>query len=304
MYDTHKEAHAVIFAAPLADPSESDLAYAVQENLFELFKAMAHALAGAEIVERDGLSYHHTFPSNPMFKGVWRTQLALDQVDAAIDETLAWFTARKAPFIFWWTGQGTAPADLGARLQARWLLDMAEQQAALAPGIKQTEQGAPGMVADLHRMNEAALLTVPAKFVIEEVATAAALLDFKRVFLASYEIPDWAGQGWVDATQAIGIGKTPWKMYVGYLNGEPVATNMLFNGAGVASVYAVGTVPAARGMGIGGAITLKPLLAARDMGYRHAVLFSTEMGASVYQRIGFRMTETRINRYLWRNPQS
>jgi GNAT superfamily N-acetyltransferase len=75
---------------------------------------------------------------------------------------------------------------------------------------------------------------------------------------------------------------------------------MLFNGGGVASVYAVGAVPAARGKGIGAAITLRPLLEAREMGYRHAVLFSTEMGYRVYQRIGFRDCGVRINRYLWR----
>ena len=180
--------------------------------------------------------------------------------------TLAWFAARKAPILFWWTGPGTAPADLGARLQARGLLDMAEQQAALAPGIKQTEMGAPCMAADLHKINETVLSTVPTGFVVEEVATETALQDFKHVFRASYEIPAWAGQAWVDATQAIGVGKTPWKMYVGYLDGLPVATNMLFNGAGVASVYCVGTIPTARGKGIGAAITLKPLLVARGYG--------------------------------------
>jgi GNAT superfamily N-acetyltransferase len=89
-------------------------------------------------------------------------------------------------------------------------------------------------------------------------------------------------------------------MFVGYLDGQPVATNMLFNGAGVAGVYAVATLPAARGKGIGGAITLHPLLLARATGYRYGVLFSTEMGARVYERIGFRLTGARINRYLWR----
>jgi ribosomal protein S18 acetylase RimI-like enzyme len=69
----------------------------------------------------------------------------------------------------------------------------------------------------------------------------------------------------------------------------------------VASVYAVATVPAARGKGIGAAITLKPLLEAREMGYRYAVLFSSEMGVRVYERIGFHLTNVRINRYLWRN---
>lgn len=28
---------------------------------------------------------------------------------------------------------------------------------------------------------------------------------------------------------------------------------------------------------------------------------ATEMGIRVYERIGFRMTDLRINRYLWRN---
>jgi len=78
-------------------------------------------------------------------------------------------------------------------------------------------------------------------------------------------------------------------------------TTILFNGAGMASVYGAGTLPEARGKGIGGAITLKPLLEARQLDYRYAVLFSTEMGIHAYERIGFRDCGVRINRYLWRN---
>jgi hypothetical protein len=111
------------------------------------------------------------------------------------------------------------------------------------------------------------------------------MCDFKKVFVETYEIPEWAGQAWVDATFKIGIGKTPWRIFVGYLYDQPVATNMLFNGGGVASVYAVATVSPARGKGIGAAITLKPLLDAHDEGYIYAVLFSTEMGKSVYSRL-------------------
>lgn len=82
---------------------------------------------------------------------------------------------------------------------------MAEQCVALAPGIKQTEQGAPCMAADLHRMNETALTAVPAGFRIEEVATESALHDFKQVFVESNEIPERAGRACVASTQAIGI---------------------------------------------------------------------------------------------------
>jgi GNAT superfamily N-acetyltransferase len=285
----------------LTQPTSAQLAAAVEENLFAMFQAMAAVLPGAELVEGEKLSYHLTSPSNPMFKGVWRTRLADDEADAAIEETIAWFKARNAPFLFWWTGPGTTPEDLGARLEARGLISMEEQSRQLAPGIKSTQAGAPGMVADLRQVNEAALTSVPPGFTIAPVASEADVYDFKRVFVASYEIPEWAGQAWVDATLQAGIGQSPWKMYLGRLDGEPVATNMLFNGAGVASVYAVATVPAARGKGIGGAITLKPLLEAREMGYHYAVLFSTEMGMRVYERIGFRMANARINRYLWRN---
>jgi GNAT superfamily N-acetyltransferase len=128
------------------------------------------------------------------------------------------------------------------------------------------------------------------------------LQDFKQVLIDGYDIPPLMAEGWAQAALGFGIGKTPWRMVLGRLNGEPVASHIVFNGAGVVGVYGIAVVPSARGKGIGAALTLKPLLEARDnAGYNYAVLFSTEMGSPVYQRIGFRMTDIRINRYLWRN---
>lgn len=293
--------------APLVNAASETLAVAVEENLFALFRAMAAVLPGGEIVEDDTLSCHLTFPSNPMFKGAWRTRLTSDEdgtVDELIDRTIDWFRTRSAPFMFWWTGPGTQPADLGERLVGRGLLSMEEQQKEVVHGLVQTEAGAPCMIADLHTMNEAVLEAVPSAFRIEEIGDEQSLAAFKDVFVAAYGIPEWAGQAWVDATQRIGIGRTPWKMYLGWLQGEPVATNILFNGGGIAGVYGVATLPNARGQGIGGAITLKPLLDARAMGYRYAGLFSSEMGIHAYQRIGFQLVEGRINRYLWRNDSA
>jgi hypothetical protein len=190
---------------------------------------------------------------------------------------------------------------LGARLEAHGLISFEGQAEEFAPGIHSSDLGAPAMVADLHNLNEAALASVPAGFTIEEIQDEAALYDFKQVFIESYEVPEWAAQAWVDATLDLGVGQTPWRMYLGRLNGAPVATNMLIPGGGVAGVIAVGTVPSARGKGIGGAITLKPLLDGREMGYHYGALFSTQMGYRVYERLGFRDTGARINRYLWRN---
>ena len=58
---------------------------------------------------------------NPMFKGVWNTRLANENVDAVIAETLAWFKARNAPFAFWWVTSQSEPADLRSRLLAHKL---------------------------------------------------------------------------------------------------------------------------------------------------------------------------------------
>jgi GNAT superfamily N-acetyltransferase len=285
----------------LSTASDDELARAVFENLHDLFRAMAGSLGG-EVSETDRLSKHISFPTNPMFKGVWGTRLSAEEADREIVETIRWFKTREASFFFWWTEPETTPIDLPERLRAHGLIDMAEQQKELAAGIHQTELGAPCMVAELSSMNESVMHKAPDGFEIREIANQAELFDFKKVFVETYQIPDWAGQAWVDAEVKVGIGKTPWRMFVGYLNGEPVATNMLFNGGGVASVYAVATIPSAQGKGIGAAITLKPLLEARDKdGYKFAVLFSTEMGVRVYERIGFRLTSARINRYLWRN---
>lgn len=160
----------------LTEATEEELAEAVQENLFALFGAMATVLPEAEIVMGQGLNYHHAFPTNPMFKGVWGTNLANGDLNTTIDNTIAWFQARNAPYFFWWTGPGTCPDNLGEQLQAHGLLDMAEQQQELAAGIKQTSLGAPGMVADLHHMNEAVLEQTPSSFTIIKVNNRAELI--------------------------------------------------------------------------------------------------------------------------------
>ncbi len=104
----------------------------VERNLHDLFRAMAR-LKGAEIDETGPVSRHHSHPSNPMFKGAWATRLTEDDADAGIDDTIAWFRSRRAPYFFWWTGPDATPVDLPDRLRAKGLLSMAEQQTELAP---------------------------------------------------------------------------------------------------------------------------------------------------------------------------
>ena len=271
--------------APLINPSDDELNFAFAANLFDLFRAMSH-LPDAELQERAQLSRHVAMPFNPMFKGVWGSRLDAGEADEAILETIAWFKQRQVPFAFWWVDPRTTPTDMGARLQAH--------------GFAPWEIDAPGMAAELNLLKFDALTRVPEGYVQECITDERGLHDFKEAFVNGFEVPEWAGQAWVDATLAFGIERAPWRCYVGRLHGKPVASNMLFNGAGVASVFGVATVPEARGKGIGAAITLQPYLDAMHMGYQHGVLFGTELGAPVYRRIGFRDVGATISRYLWR----
>lgn len=281
------------------DVARSTLDMAVAGNLHALFRAMC-GLPGAEFEAMKGLCRHHSFPSNPMFKGVWQCRLSGAELDHAIDEAVAWFTHRKAPYFFWWTDPGTPLAGLAKALEARGLIDVEGQARDLAPGIVQSAQGSPCMALRLAEMDSDRLAAADRELVIQPVRDEEGLHDFARVFVDTYRIPAWAAQGWIDATLAFGITRAPWQFHVGRVQGKPVATTILFCGAGVASVYGVAVLPQAQGRGYGAAITGVPLLQAMAQGYEYAVLFSSEQGLRTYGSLGFRRTGGHINRYLWR----
>src|SRR5262249_755982 len=104
----------------LTNPAET--AAAVEENAFDLFRAMAAHLPSSQLIETDHLSHHLTPPGNPMFKGVWRTHLTAENADAVIEHTLDWFKSQDVPFLFWWTSPRSTPADIGERLIAHGLI--------------------------------------------------------------------------------------------------------------------------------------------------------------------------------------
>lgn len=270
---------------PRSDLSEDELSHAFADNLFELFRAMTY-LPGAELDESSQLSCHLAPPFSPMFKGIWRSRLAEHEADGAIVKVVDWFKRRSAPFAFWWLDSRATPVNLAERLQAH--------------GFVPWEEHALGMAAELSALKYELMANVPQGYTQERVADEQGLIDFKTAFVNGFEVPEWAGQAWVDATLAFGIENAPWQCYVGRLNGTPVASSILFNGAGVASVFGVATVALARGKGIGAAITLIAYEQARLIGYRYGVLFGTELGVPVYHRIGFRDGGSTMSRYLWR----
>ena len=256
----------------------------MEGNLVDLYRAFT-TLPGAELVESDRLCYHHAIPSNPLFKAVWRTNLPAVEADAAIDQVIDWYSARSAPFFYWWVDPHTRPEDLPRRL--------------LAKGFTKFMSDLPCMAIDLQNLNEE--IPPPQGFTLQQASSLEQLVQWRDIFVAAYDAPAFAAQAWVDATLSLGIDRAPWQMVLGLFEGKPVACGTFFEAAGVVGVLNIGTLESVRGRGIATAITTQPLLETHQRGCRIAVLFASELGYPVYLRLGFQDLEYKLSRYIWFN---
>ena len=80
--------------------------------------------------------------------------------------------------------------------------------------------------------------------------------------------------------------------YLGFVDGTPAATATRFASHRIAGVFNVSTVPADRGRGVGAALTWRAALDGRVEGCVASSLQASEMGLSVYRRIGYREVMT------------
>jgi GNAT superfamily N-acetyltransferase len=103
-----------------------------------------------------------------------------------------------------------------------------------------------------------------------------------------FEMPQFAVEGLFEVLSALGLTEeSPWRNYVGRLDGEAVTTASLAFVAGVAGIYNVATLPKVRRRGLGTAMTIAALREARELGYRIGILQSSAVGTSIYRRLGF-----------------
>jgi len=90
----------------------------------------------------------------------------------------------------------------------------------------------------------------------------------------------------------------PWVRFAGLVGGEAMASSGLLLHGGVAGVYNVTTVIAARRRGVGTAMTLAAIDHAAGLGYRVAVLGTSPMARRLYEHLGFREI-VREAEYIW-----
>ncbi len=265
----------------LQDTSPAALIAAIEDNQFSMIPA-CHKWPQAEVYDGDDIKWAMTCIPFPLFNSVFRARLATQQIDSMIQSVMARAEARQVP-VLWWTGPQTQPADLGAHLEAH----------GFAP-----EGHIPGMAIDLMTQQENGAV-IPG-FSIQKVCDTGSLKTLCQVLIDGFGMPDFVADAYFDFMRHVGFkaDSSAALLYLGWLKSQPVATSMAVLAAGVAGIYSVTTLPEARCRGIGARMTLAPLCEARAMGYRVGILQASEMGASVYRRLGFQ-EYCQLNQYVW-----
>ena len=264
----------------LENCSTASLVGAIEANLCAVWSLFGR-VPGTEA--HDGPDALWTLTDVPcaLLNAVHRARLEGPEVDATIELVISRGRARGVPLL-WLTSPATRPADLASFLEAHGfvrgdeMLGMANELASL------TEEPAP----------------VPG-LVVSEPGDEAELHTWCVTAAAAFEYPPFVGEFFERWLHALSPAvRSSLALYLGRLDGEAVASSMLVPGAGVAGIYCVATLPAARRRGIGSALTLRALLEGRARGYRVGVLAAEEAGVGLYRRLGLQ-EYCKIGCYLW-----
>jgi ribosomal protein S18 acetylase RimI-like enzyme len=255
----------------LTDLSSESLVAAIRGNASAWWRYLGSS-SKAEYYDSPELSCLLTGIPTPSMNTVVLKHVDPGRAGEFIDRTLAHVRSRGVAKCSWWMGPGAQPAVLGPHLEARGL---------------PYREGAPGMAVDLVALNED--LPAPAGLTIEHVEETETLSTWAHAAFVGLGLPVTSVQSGIDLFEGLGFD-LPLRSYLGFLDGEPVATSQLFLGAGVAGIYVVSTLPQARRQGIGTTMTLAPLREARALGFRIGILHSSPMGVGMYRRLGFQET--------------
>jgi ribosomal protein S18 acetylase RimI-like enzyme len=204
------------------------------------------------------------------FNIICRSRLDGAGVRAAAGDAIARFARAQRPFS-WWVGPADQPGDLGSVLEELGL-QRAESSVAMALPLASLS-GPPAPIPGLE---------------VRRVRTEAELEALAQMAAANWTPPDPEVLAFYRLTAAalLDAGAPRW-LYVGYLDGEPVATAEATVQARTVGLFNIGTRESFRGRGIGSTMTWQPLNDAAAAGCDLAVLQADEGAVGLYRRLGF-----------------
>jgi GNAT superfamily N-acetyltransferase len=260
---------------------------ALEANMEEEMMYFGRTLTGGEIYN-DG-EVEGFFTGRKSLNGILRTHLhsvEKEPIEAKIKAVLHYFQEKQVSKIGWSVGQDTQPAQMDVYLESCGFTKIPDENLGMALDVE--------MVHSEEKQLEG--------LEIHEIEDLASLEILKRMEIEGFGSSEEMAQNYYDMYASAGFGPgTVWRHWAGWWHGEAVAATSLLFHAGVAGIYGVTTLPAARRQGIAQALVLHAIKEAKRSGYRIVVLSPTEMSEGIYHRLGFR-TYTRIRHFSYTMP--
>jgi ribosomal protein S18 acetylase RimI-like enzyme len=243
---------------------DAEIIWRADANYHAVSALLASGHDGGEARERDGLLVINTGLPIAAFNVAFVTR-PLTEPEGLVREAAAYYDGAGLPFI----------------VRVRDGLDPAAERACEAIGLPYGDT-VPGMalapIAQA-RGGVAGLEVRPAQ-------TGADFDTFFDIVCGVFDFPIEMAHALF--TEAI-MRRPDAGHYIGYLDGEAVATSTLVATHRTAGIFNVATRPDFRGRGIGEAMTWACVRRGAEMGCVMAALQASEMGRPVYERMGFRL---------------
>ncbi|WP_435348558.1 GNAT family N-acetyltransferase [Haloarchaeobius sp. HRN-SO-5] len=249
-----------------AEPGEDafDIVAAANENLRRAFGMLAAEARSGESRQFGPLTVAAAGVPAPIFNRVFVFDVPpVGELSAAV----AWLAERDVPF--WVTV--TDPA-----------VEAVETHRADLDLVKAAEQ--PGMA--MAPLDEIPPRDPVAEFA--EVTDPAERDEFSTVTASAFGWP----RDVVAQVDRAALAADDIRLFLGRVDGQPAASGLLIQSGHVAGVYTIGVVEELRRRGIGEAMTWEVLRAGREAGCQVGVLQSSEMGAPLYEGMGFETVVT------------
>jgi len=244
---------------------------AAEENLHGHISFVQRSIPGMTVLDHEDLLVVDSGLPSDTFNKIGRARLSESDADRRIAEAVSHFRRARRPFA-WWVGPESRPLDLEDRLRRHGLVS-AESELGMAMELR-----------DLPPKPDAS-----ENLIIRRVQSLAEIADSSAVFAANWEPPDPAVLAfYTQAAPLLLKTECPMKLFVGYLDGQPVATSEQYIGGGVAGLYSVATKKQFRRRGLGSALAWAAADHARRQDLSTMVLQSSDAGKGAYARLGFR----------------
>ncbi|MBA3716465.1 MAG: GNAT family N-acetyltransferase [Pyrinomonadaceae bacterium] len=128
---------------------------------------------------------------------------------------------------------------------------------------------------------------------LRSVVSAEDVADYAQVMVAAFGMTNEVARAVFGETESLVAPQVA--AFIVHHNNVPVAAAMTLIAAKVAGIYFVGTVPEARGRGLGEPATRAATNAGFDLGAGAAILQASVAGEPLYRRMGYQL----LTRYRW-----